>query len=107
MKSKGNIITPDEVVEEYGADALRTYELFLGPFEQDAIWNDRGINGVFKFLKRVWRLILKESPLIFKQKPSLLSRTLHTVDALLHVLLLQHINQLASNTLFYPAQKDH
>lgn len=69
-KSKGNVITPDEVVEEYGADALRTYELFLGPFEQDAIWNDRGINGVFKFLKRVWGLILKESPLIFKQKPS-------------------------------------
>jgi len=61
-KSKGNVITPDEVVEEYGADALRTYELFLGPFEQDAIWNDRGINGVFKFLKRVWRLIIKEKP---------------------------------------------
>ncbi len=70
-KSKANVISPDEVVDKYGADALRAYELFLGPFEQDAIWNDRGINGVFKFLKRVWRLIIKERPLIFKQKPSI------------------------------------
>jgi len=69
-KSKGNVITPDEVVAEYSADALRAYELFLGPFEQDAIWNDRGINGVFRFLNRVWRLILKEKPLIFTKRPS-------------------------------------
>ncbi len=69
-KSKGNVITPDEVVAEYSADALRAYELFLGPFEQDAIWSDRGINGVFRFLNRVWRLILKEKPLIFTKRPS-------------------------------------
>jgi leucyl-tRNA synthetase len=69
-KSKGNVITPDEVVSEYSADALRAYELFLGPFEQDAIWSDRGINGVFRFLNRVWRLILKEKPLIFTKRPS-------------------------------------
>lgn len=69
-KSKGNVITPDEVVVEYSADALRAYELFLGPFEQDAIWSDRGINGVFRFLNRVWRLILKEKPLIFTKRPS-------------------------------------
>jgi leucyl-tRNA synthetase len=67
-KSRGNVITPDEVVAEYSADALRAYELFLGPFEQDAIWSDRGINGVFKFLNRVWRLILEEKPLIFTKK---------------------------------------
>ncbi len=69
-KSKGNVITPDEVVAEYSADALRAYELFLGPFEQDAIWSDRGINGVFRFLNRVWRLILKEKPLIFTKRPA-------------------------------------
>ena len=69
-KSKGNVITPDEVVAEYSADALRAYELFLGPFEQDAIWSDRGINGVFRFLNRVWRLILNEKPLIFTKRPS-------------------------------------
>lgn len=69
-KSKGNVITPDEVVAEYSADALRAYELFLGPFEQDAIWSDRGINGVFRFLNRVWRLILREKPLIFTKRPS-------------------------------------
>ncbi len=69
-KSKGNVITPDEVIAEYSADALRAYELFLGPFEQDAIWSDRGINGVFRFLNRVWKLIIKKKSLIFKEKPS-------------------------------------
>jgi leucyl-tRNA synthetase len=55
-KSKGNVVTPDEVVAAYGTDALRVYILFLGPFEADAIWDDRGIIGVSRFLDRFWRL---------------------------------------------------
>jgi leucyl-tRNA synthetase len=59
-KSKGNGITPDYIVENYGADTGRVYELFIGPPDQDAEWNDRGVDGVARFLNRVWRLIVGE-----------------------------------------------
>jgi leucyl-tRNA synthetase len=59
-KSKGNGITPDEMVEKYGADTGRVYELFIGPPDQDAEWNDRGVDGVARFLHRVWRQIVGE-----------------------------------------------
>ncbi len=55
-KSKGNIVTPDEVVAKHGTDALRMYVLFLGPFEADSTWDERGIKGVRRFLNRYWRL---------------------------------------------------
>lgn len=55
-KSKGNVITPDEVVEEYGVDALRLYILFMGPFEAELAWDEQGIRGVYRFLGRVWTL---------------------------------------------------
>ena len=55
-KSKGNVVTPDEVVEAYGTDALRLYVLFLGPFDADVVWDDRGIKGISRFLDRYWRL---------------------------------------------------
>lgn len=56
-KSKGNIVNPDEVIDGYGADALRIYEMFVGPFNQSIIWNTAGIEGVRKFLNRVWSLV--------------------------------------------------
>jgi len=59
-KSKGNGITPDYMVEQYGADTGRVYELFIGPPDQDAEWNDRGVDGVARFLNRVWRLVVGE-----------------------------------------------
>ena len=59
-KSKGNGITPDYMVEKYGADTGRVYELFIGPPDQDAEWNDRGVDGVARFLNRVWRQIVGE-----------------------------------------------
>ena len=59
-KSKGNGVVPDDIVEHYGADTGRVYELFLGPPDQDAEWNDRGVDGVARFLHRVWRLIVGE-----------------------------------------------
>ena len=57
-KSKGNVISPDDLVNDYGCDSLRMYELFVGPPELDAEWDDRGIDGVSRFLKRFWTLAL-------------------------------------------------
>ena len=55
-KSKGNVVSPDDLVADYGCDSLRMYELFVGPPELDAEWDDRGIDGVYRFLKRFWTL---------------------------------------------------
>lgn len=57
-KSKGNVVSPDDLVRDYGCDSLRMYELFVGPPELDAEWDDRGIDGVSRFLKRFWKLAL-------------------------------------------------
>ena len=57
-KSKGNVISPDDLVENYGCDSLRMYELFVGPPELDAEWDDRGIDGVFRFLSRFYNLVM-------------------------------------------------
>jgi len=57
-KSKGNVVSPDDLVRDYGCDSLRMYELFVGPPELDAEWDDRGIDGVNRFLKRVWNLTM-------------------------------------------------
>lgn len=56
-KSKGNVVSPDDMVERYGADSLRLYELFIGPPELDSEWNDSGIEGMYRFLNRVWHLV--------------------------------------------------
>ncbi len=55
-KSKGNVINPDDIVNEYGADALRTYEMFIGDYEKDAAWSTNGLKGCKKFLDRIWRI---------------------------------------------------
>ena len=55
-KSKGNVVNPIEVVKEYGADSLRVYEMFMGPFEQSVAWSQKGIKGARNFLERIWRL---------------------------------------------------
>ena len=57
-KSIGNVVNPDEVIDSYGADALRLYEMFLGPLEAVKPWNTKGIEGVSRFLRKVWREIL-------------------------------------------------
>nr|WP_309757803.1 class I tRNA ligase family protein [Flavobacterium sp.] len=64
-KSKYNVVTPDAICAEYGADTLRLYEMFLGPLEQAKPWNTAGISGVFGFLKKLWRLYFDENGLIF------------------------------------------
>lgn len=60
-KSRGNVVTPDSVISEYGADALRLYEMFMGPLEQMKPWSMKGVEGVYRFLARVWRLALEEN----------------------------------------------
>lgn len=59
-KSKGNVVNPDDVVEEYGADTLRVYEMFMGPLDASIAWSENGLEGSRKFLDRVWRLIVDE-----------------------------------------------
>ncbi|ENA1806570.1 leucine--tRNA ligase [Flavobacterium psychrophilum] len=63
-KSKYNVVNPDTICEEYGADTLRLYEMFLGPLEQSKPWNTAGITGVFGFLKKLWRLYFDDNGLI-------------------------------------------
>ena len=60
-KSKFNVVNPDVLIENYGADTLRMYEMFLGPLEQSKPWNTNGIEGVFKFLRKFWRLFHNEN----------------------------------------------
>ena len=55
-KSYFNVVNPDDIIENYGADTLRMYEMFLGPLEVSKPWNTNGIDGVFKFLRRIWNL---------------------------------------------------
>jgi leucyl-tRNA synthetase len=58
-KSKGNVISPDDIVKQYGADTLRLYELFMGPMDQSSEWSDKGVTGVYRFLHKVWHLQYK------------------------------------------------
>lgn len=60
-KSRGNVINPDDIVNEYGADTLRMYEMFMGPLEATKPWNTNGVEGVFRFLARVWRLYVDDN----------------------------------------------
>ncbi len=59
-KSRGNVINPDDLVERYGADSIRLYEMFMGPLEMTKPWSMQGVEGVYRFLGRVWRLYIKE-----------------------------------------------
>ncbi len=59
-KSRGNVINPDEIVNEFGADTLRMYEMFMGPLEATKPWNSSGVEGMYRFLNRIWRLFISE-----------------------------------------------
>ncbi|MBQ2638426.1 class I tRNA ligase family protein, partial [Candidatus Saccharibacteria bacterium] len=66
-KSKGNVIDPLDVINDgYGADTLRTYEMFIGPYDQDAAWNPRSVGGVYRFLNRCWTLVFGDSDSSFE-----------------------------------------
>src|SRR5262249_58184133 len=59
-KSRGNVVNPDEVVREFGADSLRVFEMFRGPLEATKSWSTQGVKGVYRFLDRVWRLFIDD-----------------------------------------------
>jgi len=70
-KSRGNVVNPDDVVKEYGADALRLYEMFMGPLEQVKPWIMQGVEGVSRFLARVWRVAFEEHEGEFRISPKI------------------------------------
>ena len=70
-KSKGNVISPDDLVRDYGCDSLRMYELFVGPPELDSEWDDRGIDGVYRFLNRFWNMVLQNKDKDIKETKEL------------------------------------
>jgi leucyl-tRNA synthetase len=82
-KSKGNVTGPDDLVEEYGADAVRLYLLFMGPADQDMEWSDSGIEGMARFVRRLWRAALEvvEAPAANGGPPGPLARKAHETIA--------------------------
>jgi leucyl-tRNA synthetase len=60
-KSRGNVVNPDDVIRDYGADSLRLYEMFIGPLQATKPWNMNGVEGVYRFLSRVWRLVVDDT----------------------------------------------
>lgn len=81
-KSRGNVINPDDIVNEYGADTMRTYEMFIGDFEKDAPWSDDGVKGCRRFLERVWNLqdILVEGEEYSEDMETLFHKTIEKVS---------------------------
>jgi leucyl-tRNA synthetase len=84
-KSLKNSVTPDEMIQEYGADALRLYEMFLAPLDQDRPWETQGITGMSRFLQRVWRYVIDEetgAPRVTDDEPPIeVQRALHRTIA--------------------------
>ncbi|MEE8349586.1 MAG: leucine--tRNA ligase [Acidobacteriota bacterium] len=101
-KSRGNVVSPDEVVQEYGADALRLFVLFAAPPERDLDWSDRGLEGCFRFLNRLWRMLEKvkdakastaaEGRELSEQDRALLRKFHQTVRKVTHDLERMHQN---------------
>ncbi|MCB0505295.1 MAG: leucine--tRNA ligase [Cyclobacteriaceae bacterium] len=95
-KSKYNVVNPDDMIEQYGADTLRLYEMFLGPIEQFKPWNTNGVDGVYKFLKKYWNLFHKDGQFaVSDNEPSRESlKTLHKTIKKVH----DDIENLSLNT---------
>lgn len=91
-KSLGNVINPDEIIEQYGADTLRMYEMFMGPFDQSKSWNTGAVGGIYKFLERVWRVY--EKPIIEKTEDKKILIQLHKTIKI----VTEHIDDFKFNT---------
>jgi len=98
-KSRGNVVNPDDVLVEYGADAFRLYEMFMGPLQDTKPWNTKGVEGVYRFLGRVWRLFVDEkAETAFEQAET--TATTPNAELLDHILLDGGITDIAAT----PAQ---
>jgi len=69
-KSRGNVVNPDDVVEKYGADSFRIYEMFMGPLDKSKPWSTKGLQGCFRFTKKIWRLFTEDKTKIMNAAPS-------------------------------------
>ena len=76
-KSKGNVINPDDLVKEYGADAFRIYEMFMGPFDQPIAWDTKGILGAKRFLEKIWKIVNSQQSTVNSDKEKEIKRKLH------------------------------
>jgi leucyl-tRNA synthetase len=76
-KSKGNVINPDNLVKKYGTDTVRLYELFIGPPDVDSEWNDSGIEGCYRFLKKAWDFVIEQTEKDYIETDCLSKRKLH------------------------------
>jgi leucyl-tRNA synthetase len=88
-KSKGNVVNPDDLVVQYGTDSVRLYELFIGPPEEESEWNDNGIEGIYRFLRRAWHWVLDRAPQAGEV-------TAPEIEQQLHILLKQVTERLES-----------
>ena len=81
-KSKGNVVNPTEMVEKYGADALRLYEMFIGDYSKDAAWNEDSLNGCAKFLDRVYNLgeTIIDEDIISKENEKIINKGIKKVS---------------------------
>ena len=93
-KSKGNVVSPDDLVKRYGCDSLRMYELFVGPPEVDSEWDDSGIDGVFRYLSRVWKFIYT-----YKDKNILPTKESEYVKNLMIDQITKRLDALTTNTV--------
>jgi len=88
-KSRGNVVNPDDILKEYGADAFRLYEMFMGPLQDTKPWSTRSVEGVYRFLGRVWRLFVDEkSETEFEQAETVSSTQLPETPSLLELIKL-------------------
>ena len=88
-KSRGNVVNPDDVLAEYGADAFRLYEMFMGPLQDTKPWNTKGVEGVYRFLGRAWRLFVDEkSETAYEQAEALATENAKERKELLDLILL-------------------
>ncbi|MCT4544279.1 MAG: leucine--tRNA ligase [Vallitalea sp.] len=93
-KSKGNVVSPDDLVEKYGCDSLRLYELFVGPPELDSEWDDRGIDGVYRYINKVWNLVVEN-----KDKDVKVNKELEKVRHQLAYEVTNRLNSFHLNTV--------
>lgn len=97
-KSRGNVVNPDDVIKEFGADTLRAYILFIGPIDTDAPWSTEGINGVNRFIKRVWNLFIQlEGVNSTKEKP--IEKEIELMTDKMIVKITEQIERLKFNTM--------
>ncbi|MFA6458472.1 MAG: leucine--tRNA ligase [Patescibacteria group bacterium] len=97
-KSRGNVINPDEIVRKFGADTLRLYEMFIGPFDQAASWSEGGVAGVRKFLEKVWRLFEKLTNSVNPE----LEKSLHkTIKKVSQDITGRHFNTAVSSLMIF------